>query len=528
MNARWNMASTGWLTLPLLAALALRTALLASGAVSFHSDEAVIGLMARHINQGEPIPAFFYGQVYMGSLDPALVAIAFRLIGESVLAIRVVQSILYLGFVVAVTGLAYRLSDQRRVALIAGALIAAPPVTLTLYSTASLGGYGEIMLIGTILLWIGFDTFDRAPGSAWRWVALGGLGGLGWWTNNLIVAFALPVAALIIIRWRTLRWPNLLMAGLAFAIFSAPWWLFNLAHGWESIRFLSGGFRPDLEQAGLISAEKVAGFLLLGLPALAGIRFPWVVEAWAGVWSISIMVAYGLLLVPNGWRSLRQPSPPERYLWVMVAGFSLIFIVSSFGVDASGRYLLPLVVPLAILLAFQIARLAERRRWLAGIAGLFIAINLAGTFQAARTVPPGLTTQFDPVTDIPAGYDQQAIAFLLDHNERYGYATYTAAYRLNFLSGEAVILTPQLPFKASLEYFGSDRYPEYTARVAAAPRAAYVIANLPQLDAVLTERLDKGGVRYSRQAIGPYVIFYGLSRHITPEEMGLHSLSPVK
>src|SRR5437763_16908030 len=100
----------------MLIALLWHGIVLASGTVSFHSDEAVVGLMARHINQGKPIPTFFYGQNYMGSLDPLLVSVAFRLFGESVLSIRLVPFSLYLLFVVTTMLLALRLSGTRTVA----------------------------------------------------------------------------------------------------------------------------------------------------------------------------------------------------------------------------------------------------------------------------------------------------------------------------------------------------------------------------------------------------------------------------
>src|SRR5215813_15643700 len=93
------------------ATLIARIILLASGAVSFHADEAIVGLMARHILQGER-PTFFYGQAYMGSLDAWLIAIGFRVLGDSVLTIRVVQSILYLLVVASGFVLAWRLSER--------------------------------------------------------------------------------------------------------------------------------------------------------------------------------------------------------------------------------------------------------------------------------------------------------------------------------------------------------------------------------------------------------------------------------
>ena len=51
-----------------VAAVLLKSTLVAVGSFPFNSDEAVVGLMAKHISQGAR-PVFFYGQVYMGSLD---------------------------------------------------------------------------------------------------------------------------------------------------------------------------------------------------------------------------------------------------------------------------------------------------------------------------------------------------------------------------------------------------------------------------------------------------------------------------
>src|SRR5260370_25640418 len=115
MSLKAKLFRLWWLP-PLIVAAVWRLVVLASGAVSFHSDEAIVGLMARHINQGQPIPTFFYGQPYMGSLDALLVSLAFRLFGESVLAIRIVQFALYLLLVVTTMLLAFRVSGDLRVA----------------------------------------------------------------------------------------------------------------------------------------------------------------------------------------------------------------------------------------------------------------------------------------------------------------------------------------------------------------------------------------------------------------------------
>ena len=73
----------------------VRAGVLIAGVVPFNADEAVVGLMARHILQGER-PIFFYGQAYMGSLDAFLIALGFSLFGEQVWVIRMIQTLLYL------------------------------------------------------------------------------------------------------------------------------------------------------------------------------------------------------------------------------------------------------------------------------------------------------------------------------------------------------------------------------------------------------------------------------------------------
>ena len=156
----------------LAVALIGRALLLASGAVSFHSDEAVVGLMARHILQGERL-MFFYGQAYMGSLDAWVIAVGFALLGESVLTIRVAESILYLLVVVSGYVVAWRISGRVVVAVVAALVIAVPNVLMAVYTTATLGGYNETLLLGNLILLLGWDVSHEHRRSMWRWALLG-------------------------------------------------------------------------------------------------------------------------------------------------------------------------------------------------------------------------------------------------------------------------------------------------------------------------------------------------------------------
>src|SRR3990172_8915500 len=89
-------ASLTRLRLPVVLVIAtlFKAGLWLSGVAQLNADEAVVGLMARHILQGER-PTFFYGQAYLGSLDAWLVAGGFAALGQQGWGVRLVQTLLY-------------------------------------------------------------------------------------------------------------------------------------------------------------------------------------------------------------------------------------------------------------------------------------------------------------------------------------------------------------------------------------------------------------------------------------------------
>src|SRR5690242_4854120 len=88
----------GRVALLLLALAAIyRLVLLARGWPALDSDEAVIGLMARHILHGER-PTFFWGQNYMGPFEAYFAALLFVLFGSSSFVLGLSALLLTLGF----------------------------------------------------------------------------------------------------------------------------------------------------------------------------------------------------------------------------------------------------------------------------------------------------------------------------------------------------------------------------------------------------------------------------------------------
>src|SRR5690242_7622220 len=66
----------------------------------FDSDQAVHGLMAKHISEGRAFPVFMYGQNYMLAVEAWLAAPVFLIAGVSVTALKL--PLLMLNVVIAV------------------------------------------------------------------------------------------------------------------------------------------------------------------------------------------------------------------------------------------------------------------------------------------------------------------------------------------------------------------------------------------------------------------------------------------
>ncbi len=154
------LAASLWLIVAILLQAGLKIWILIRNVVPFNSDEAVVALMARHILQGER-PIFFYGQAYMGSADAYLVATGFWIFGEQVWVIRLVQCLLYLGTILTTWWILAKWAGNLRAAVATGLLLAVPAVNLTLYTTASLGGYGEALLLGNFIIIVGLNLGKR-------------------------------------------------------------------------------------------------------------------------------------------------------------------------------------------------------------------------------------------------------------------------------------------------------------------------------------------------------------------------------
>ncbi len=571
----------------LLLAAALKVGLVVADVVPFNSDEAIVALMARHMLHGD-FPVFFYGQAYMGSLDAFLVAVAFDLFGEQVWVIRLVQGLLYMGVLVTTVRLGKAAFDSWEVGLVAASLLSIPAMNATLYTTVSLGGYGEALLLGNLIVLLGLhlggSTLDRCRLSLTQsvskqpkrwlcyglWAVLGFLIGLGMWAFGLTLIYSVPVSIyLVYVGYVALRdrqieaevepsdpqparsagsglgcgpyrlsipvgavfVPLILFAG--FLIGSAPWWWFAWQHGFEQLLWeMQGGAIAGVERLPwlLQIGQHLTSLLLLGSTVIFGLRPPWDV-IWLAMPLLPFVLMFWLAVILHIFRCLRGAGPCRLAQLILVGVMVVLvtgFVFSSFGADPSGRYFVPLAIPLALFGANMIWQAkAKVGKWAYGLLGLVLVYNLWGTVQCASRFPPGITTQFYEPARIDHRYDKELIEFLYANDESYGYTNYWVAYPLAFLSQEELIFVPRLPYHPDFRYTERDnRYAPYNILVENAGRVAYITTKHPALDELLQERFLELGVVWKEKQIGDHHIFYGLSRPVRPEEIGLGVTTP--
>jgi 4-amino-4-deoxy-L-arabinose transferase-like glycosyltransferase len=507
---------------------------LARDVFPFNADEAVVGLMARHILGGEQ-PTFFYGQAYMGSLDAFLVAGGFAVFGQSVWVIRLIQILLYLATIITTVGIGMVGFRSIKTGLLAGLFMAAPPVNSLLYTTVSLGGYGEALLLGCLNNLVGLILLDRIhralAQNRWKLFLLWGfLSGLGLWVNGLTLVFSGPMAAVLL--WHMLGksarrsgvWKLAWLVILGGLLGSLPWWLYAMQNGLQGLVNELFGTAVAVEQETWLvrTMNHMANFLILGVPAAAGFRPPWDVR-WLALPLIPLVLVLGGMVVYY-WMNRIFVQKPVQSAYVVCGGillaFTLAFVGTPFGVDPSGRYFLPLAVAFSLVCADYLTSQVKKRYLQAAGVTLLLFFNLWGTLDCAAQNPPGITTQFNPITIVDQSQMPVLMAFLKENGEQRGYTNYWVAYPLAFLSHEELIFTPRLPYQADLRYTPrDDRYAPYDAVVGQSQRVAFITTRNESLDAKIRTSFTGLGVTWQEKKLGDFQIFYHLSMLVRPDQI---------
>ena len=383
-----------------LSLLALEAAWLAWAAwavcLSPSPDYAVVVDMARDMAAGERFPAFFYGQAYMGSLEPAASALLCAVFGFSPFCVALGSALVAWLACAAIALFARRAAGWGGAAF--ALLLAFPgPWYWTHFLVSPRGGYALAVLLAVVGCGVAAtsrlvaEPADPAAPARARPVPFAVFGlvcGLAFW-NNLLVAPALAAGAAVLlrrIRAQVLS-PRVWGPGAAaFLLGSAPWWSWNAAHAWGGLAFSDG-----LPPTGTLNAIRAVFGPVLREFVGADAAHP------AAAALPAVFAFLGALALAG---ALRERRGPVLRLLAAAALHGLLLAVlwgkTSFGAKAPPRYLLPVAGTTFLFCGAGLAawtRGGARRRAVAAAAVL--AAAAAGAVGFAGAVPRLLDMRAD-------------------------------------------------------------------------------------------------------------------------------------
>ncbi len=451
------------------------------------SDEAVTGLMARHL-LSDPLDhqAFYWGTNYGGTLPAMVAAVPFGVFGSSVLALNLTEVLWHGVAAVLVWRIGRRLIDDRA-GIVAALIVWVWPALTVQWSTKARGFYGAIEVFGLVMLLYALRLAER-PGSRVDWLVFGAAAGLGWWTNPMIVYLAVPAGIWLVARNRGALLEGFRTKALVFVLpgalaGAAPWLYWNLGHHWSS---LGGDANPGINRA-----EGFMGHFERtwreGLPVALGLKVPydyeWVTKP-GTIAKALFLVGMGIVAV-----SLLIRGRGALLLAIALVTYPVLHALGPVaGVTSEGRYFFCLIP----LLALALARAVARTGW--AIAVLFPVLAVS-TLIGLWNIPPGNGgVVFGRV--VPTSLDPLISSLRAEHVSAV-FADYWIAYRLTFESRERVI-------GSALE---GERYPPYGRTVRQDPSSGWVFPEETLAELQFRDHLVAMGIPYRTWRAGGFAVY---------------------
>jgi Dolichyl-phosphate-mannose-protein mannosyltransferase len=447
------------------------------------SDEAVVGLMVRHLLHGQ-FATFYWGQAYGGSQEVLLTAPLFWVAGASWLSLRIVPIVLSGVAALLVWRVGRRMIGEPG-AIGAAALIWVWPPWMVWAVTHQLGFYASDVVYGALLLLLGLRVVERPDGIR---IGLFGLVlGLAFWQTSQIVPVAVGVIVWTV--WQQPRCLRLVWVAVGLALIGAlPWLVWNARHGWASLQIPAG--------VSSTYAGRLRGFLSPVLPMILGLRIR-TTEArlLPEVLTVGLYALLVGLFVYGAYRTRHRAS---SLLFVVMIVFPFVWALSGrTALDTDPRYVVVLVPVITLLIAHVMSTPFR--------AGMTIAVALVVTVAVLQRMegPPLLPAAPRNITPLLVLLDKLKIDRV--------YAPYWAAYVIDFDSQERIIAVENgfdaVTFRAAqaqLPAGANVRYLPYQREVAAA-RHGFVFFRQDLTSVPIVSQLDRHG--YRTHPAGLFIVY---------------------
>jgi hypothetical protein len=506
------------LALILAAGAGLRLWLLLGPYSEIDADEAVVGLMALQVP--DELPAFYWEQHYLGTIEPLAVAAVFAVAGPSAAALKVVPAAFSIVFVFLVYLTARRVFGPGP-ALISALYLAIPPSFFAAWSVKARGGYPEALALGQLCLLAASKLADDEhadPSAAQGWALTFGLAaGLAIWTHPLAAVMVLAGGFYLLLAWRP--WTDgrdaappvparLAIAGVGLVVGLSPAIVHNVANGFPSLRFAAeSGTEPRAAMLNLW------GLIRYGLPVLVGLAEGTpsrmlLSEDWptrpGSSWLVTVLLPLAglglvwwhrgaLVALVRGASTPRQRGPALLLLvLLLVPPFAAVSRFANLW--AEPRYALPIYAAVPLAAAVLWSARALGRPLLATLLACVLGLNLfslaTGDYRLSLPTSAGEST---------AANRAELIQTLRARGIDRVYTDYWLAYPIAFESREAIV--------PSVWSSGFGRRASYSHLVFIAPDPAFVFARETPGDAEFQARLVEAGGRAAVEELGVYRVY---------------------
>lgn len=421
------------------------------GHASFDSDQAVTGLMAKHLSEGRAFPLFFYGQNYLLAVQAWLAAPVFLLAGPTVAALKFPLVLLNAATALVLLRVLHRDAGLRPwlAAAASAFFVAAPPGTAAQLVSA-LGASVEPFLY-VLLIWLLRDRplwqgavlgvgFLHREFTAYGFIAFVAVSALdrSLLSRARVAKIALAVAAAIVI-WAGVGALRPFSSGAGPG--TTP---LDVAGAENNVRGLlervctdpqqvSRGFRTLLgSYLGLplgLTPARLSGFLVNSRQT-QGAPWAWPVFALACLVGVARVV---VLVRRRGFRPSMRETGIAVYLFLVGAIAAAGYTLGRCGdlqVETVRYALLAILAPIGLAAAWL--RLEPRPALRAAVVAAIAAWSAASAAGHARLVA-------EYVRDTPPAYRQALTDYLVAHRIRLIRTDYWTGYQVAFLSQERVV-----------------------------------------------------------------------------------------
>ena len=473
----------------------------------FDSDQAIVGLMGKHILEGA-LPWLYYGDSYSGILEPLLVSWSFLFFGISRWTLHLIPFIFSILFVISIYQLGRELFN-REIGLLGMLLAAVPHFSFGYYSSLVYGGYIEILWLGNIILLTSHRlAVQKEKPSLLSLFFLGLLWGVAWWTYPISIVYLISsFCFLLFFKMELIRNGKVLTSALGFFLGSIPFWIWNSIHRFPFLSFTRSRENPNF----LLRINNFYHRFIEGFNASLREEPSFIAYLMAALFLVSLLF---LLVEGKGFRGKSRSNRAPILLFLFFLSFCLFYIGSRFSEQNALRYLLPLYSILPITLALLCYKLKSVSRY--GFWGMAFALLFLNIYHqtSLNHFLKKQSIRYQKQIQVENSF----FSFLKQEKIAYAYSPeYWSAAELTFNAQEHPVFAQ--PFH--------DRYPLYTLLADASSNQAFVLEGKHRQS--FEEMFRAMGGNYKRELFAPYqkvkgyVVYYDFrppvsdSREILPD-----------